>query len=106
MSIYCLANFWDKTINTTCYAHNRIFLHSYLGKTPCELYFVKRSTIKYLKVFGCKVYILNIRDYLENISPKVDDGLIVGYSLSNRAYRLYNKKFQNWRIFICSIWWV
>ncbi|GJV58163.1 hypothetical protein Tco_1459168 [Tanacetum coccineum] len=42
------------------------------------------------KPFGCHVTILNITDHLGKFDGKADEGYIVGYSASNKAYRVYN----------------
>nr|GFA87486.1 putative ribonuclease H-like domain-containing protein [Tanacetum cinerariifolium] len=42
------------------------------------------------KPFGCHLTILNISDHLGKFDGKADEGYIVGYSASNKAYRVYN----------------
>ncbi|GJT52272.1 putative ribonuclease H-like domain-containing protein [Tanacetum coccineum] len=44
----------------------------------------------HFKPFGCHVSILNTSDHLGKFDGKADEGYIVGYSASNRAYRVYN----------------
>ena len=90
---YSLHSFlWAEAINTACYVQNRTLIHRFLGKTPHELWFGKQPTIKHLRVFGCKVYILNTKDHLGKFSAKADEGILVGYSSHSKAYRIYNKR--------------
>ncbi|GJU67593.1 putative ribonuclease H-like domain-containing protein [Tanacetum coccineum] len=42
------------------------------------------------KPFGCHVTILNTSDHLGKFDGKADEGYIVRYSASNKAYRVYN----------------
>ncbi|GJY38893.1 putative ribonuclease H-like domain-containing protein, partial [Tanacetum coccineum] len=42
------------------------------------------------KPFGCHVTILNTSDHLGKFDGKADEGYLVVYSASNRAYRVYN----------------
>nr|GEU40334.1 hypothetical protein [Tanacetum cinerariifolium] len=44
----------------------------------------------HFKPFGCHVTILNTSDHLGKFYGKADEGYIVGYSASNKAYRVYN----------------
>ncbi|GJW74976.1 putative ribonuclease H-like domain-containing protein [Tanacetum coccineum] len=44
----------------------------------------------HFKPFGCHVTILNTSDHLGKFDGKADEGYIVGYSASNKAYRVYN----------------
>ncbi|GJX30632.1 putative ribonuclease H-like domain-containing protein [Tanacetum coccineum] len=49
-----------------------------------------RTAFIHFKPFGCRVTILNISDHLGKFDGKADEGYIVGYSTSNKAYRVYN----------------
>nr|GFA52917.1 hypothetical protein [Tanacetum cinerariifolium] len=44
----------------------------------------------HLKPFGCHVTILNTSDHLGKFDGNADEGYIVGYSASNKAYKVYN----------------
>lgn len=84
--------FWVKAVSTTCYVQNRVLIHIFLGKTSHELWFEKSPTVKHLRVFGCKVFILNTKDHLGKFTAKVDEDILVGYSLISKVYRIYNKR--------------
>ncbi|GJU26909.1 putative ribonuclease H-like domain-containing protein [Tanacetum coccineum] len=49
-----------------------------------------RTAFIHFKPFGCHVTILNTSDHLGKFDGKADEGYIVGYSASNKAYRVYN----------------
>nr|GEW47361.1 copia protein [Tanacetum cinerariifolium] len=57
----------------------------------------------HLKPFGCHVTILNTSDRLGKFDGKADEGYIIGYSASNKAYMVYNvpnksvEEFMNMR---------
>ena len=78
--------------NTSCYVLNRILLRPILKKTPYELWKNKKLNISYLKVFGCKFFILNTKDNLEKFNAKSDVGIFFGYSTSSKAFRVFNKR--------------
>ncbi|GKF04577.1 ribonuclease H-like domain-containing protein, partial [Tanacetum coccineum] len=44
----------------------------------------------YIRPFGCHVTILNTLDHLGKFEEKADEGFLVGYSLSSKAFRVYN----------------
>ncbi|GKD19552.1 putative ribonuclease H-like domain-containing protein [Tanacetum coccineum] len=43
-----------------------------------------------MRPFGCHVSILNTLDHLGKFDGKSDDGFFVGYSLTSKAFRVYN----------------
>ena len=82
--------FWTEAINTACYVLNRVSINKFHQKTPYELLTGKVPDVHYFKPFGCKVTILNTSDQLGKFDEKAELGYIVGYSLHNNAYRVYN----------------
>ncbi|GKG10439.1 ribonuclease H-like domain-containing protein, partial [Tanacetum coccineum] len=60
------------------------------NKTPYELFRGIKPAIGFMKPFGCHVTILNILDKLGKFDGKSDEGFFVGYSLSSKAFRVYN----------------
>nr|GEZ30145.1 hypothetical protein [Tanacetum cinerariifolium] len=47
---------------------------------------------RFLRPFGCHVMILNTLDHLCKLDAKGDEGYFVGYSLSSKAFRVFNKR--------------
>ena len=43
-------------------------------------------------MFGSKCYILNDRENLGKFDAKSDEGIFLGYSTTNRAHRVFNKR--------------
>ncbi|GJR86881.1 retrovirus-related pol polyprotein from transposon TNT 1-94 [Tanacetum coccineum] len=60
------------------------------AKTPYELFRGMKPAIRFMKLFGCHVTILNTLDKLGKFDGKSDEGFFVGYSLSSKAFRVYN----------------
>ncbi|GJS34618.1 putative ribonuclease H-like domain-containing protein [Tanacetum coccineum] len=60
------------------------------NKTPYELFRGIKPAIGFMKPFGCHVTILNTLDKLGKFDGKSDEGFFVGYSLSSKAFRVYN----------------
>ncbi|GJW02356.1 putative ribonuclease H-like domain-containing protein [Tanacetum coccineum] len=82
--------FWTKAVSTACYVLNRVLITNPHNKTPYALLTGKTPSISHFKPFGCHVTILNTNDHLGKFDGKADEGYLVGYSASNRAYRVYN----------------
>ena len=80
--------FWVKAVSTSCYISNRVFKRPILNKTSYELWNNRKPKISYLRVFGCKWFILNTKDNLGNFDSKADEGIFLGYSTSSKAYRV------------------
>nr|GEV82344.1 ribonuclease H-like domain-containing protein [Tanacetum cinerariifolium] len=75
---------------------NRVFVTSPHNKTPNALLTGNIPTVSHLKPFGCHVTILNTSDHLGKFDGKADEGYIVGYSASNKAYKEYNGLGHEW----------
>jgi hypothetical protein len=86
--------FWAEALNTTCYILNRVTIRKGLNKSPYELWKERKPNISYFHIFGCYCYILNIRDNLGKFDSKSDKGIFLGYSLTSKAYRIYNVRTQ------------
>ncbi|CAJ2661907.1 unnamed protein product [Trifolium pratense] len=82
--------FWAEAVNTACYILNRMSIRKVLNKTPYELWKDKKPNVSYFHIFGCYCYILNIKDNLGKFDSKSDKGIFLGYSLTSKAYRVYN----------------
>nr|GEW02047.1 ribonuclease H-like domain-containing protein [Tanacetum cinerariifolium] len=79
-----------EAVNTACYVLNRVLVTKPQNKTPYELLTSRQPIISYLRPFGCLVTILNTIDQLGKFDGKSDSGFSVGYSLNNKAFRVYN----------------
>ncbi|GKE76691.1 putative ribonuclease H-like domain-containing protein, partial [Tanacetum coccineum] len=82
--------FWTEAVRTVCYVLNRVLVTSPHNKTPYALLTGNIPSVSHFKPFGCHVTILNTSDHLGKFDGKADEGYIVGYSASNKAYRVYN----------------
>lgn len=86
--------FWPKAVNTACYMLNRVFIQSIVNKTPYKLQKNKKPKISYFRVFGSKCFVLHTRRNQDKFPPKCNEGIIVGYSLHSKAYRVFIKWSQ------------
>ncbi|GJT52170.1 putative ribonuclease H-like domain-containing protein, partial [Tanacetum coccineum] len=84
--------FWTEAVSTACYVQNRVLIVKPHNKTPYELFKGFKPAIGFMKPFGCHVTILNTLDNLSKFDGKSDEGFFVGYSLSSKAFRVYNTR--------------
>nr|GEV56033.1 hypothetical protein [Tanacetum cinerariifolium] len=45
-----------------------------------------------MRPFGCPVTILNTKDHLGKFNDKADEGFFVGYSINDKAFRVFNSR--------------
>nr|GEW82989.1 hypothetical protein [Tanacetum cinerariifolium] len=88
--LFLPATFWAEAVNTACYVLNRVLVTKPQNKTPYELLTGKQPILSYLRPFGFHVTILNTIDQLGKFDGKSDSGVLVGYSLNSKAFRVYN----------------
>nr|GEU98789.1 putative ribonuclease H-like domain-containing protein [Tanacetum cinerariifolium] len=71
---------------------NRVLVTKPHNKTPYELLIGRAPIIGFMRPFGCLVTILNTLDHLGKFDGKADEGLLVGYSIDSKAFRVYNSR--------------
>nr|GEU69417.1 ribonuclease H-like domain-containing protein [Tanacetum cinerariifolium] len=69
--------------------YSRVLVTTPHNKTPYELLHGRTLSIGFMRHFGCPVTILNTLDSLGKFDGKVDEGFLVGYSVSSKAFRLF-----------------
>nr|GEU72098.1 hypothetical protein [Tanacetum cinerariifolium] len=71
---------------------NRVLVNKSQNKTPYELFNDRTPAIGFLKPFGCHVMILNTLENLGKFEAKEDEGYFIGYFMSSKAFRVFNKR--------------
>ncbi|KAJ9539173.1 hypothetical protein OSB04_031906 [Centaurea solstitialis] len=84
--------FWAEAVSTACFTQNRTIITKRFKKTPYHIINRRVPNVKFFHVFGCRCYILNNRDNLGKFEKKVDEGYFLGYSLTSKTFRVYNKR--------------
>ncbi|GJY30190.1 putative ribonuclease H-like domain-containing protein [Tanacetum coccineum] len=84
--------FWAEAVNTACYVQNMVLVIKPHNKTSYELFLGRKPALSFLRPFGCHVTILNTLDHLGKLDGKSDDGFFVGYSINNKAFRVFNTR--------------
>ena len=84
--------FWAHAVNTACFTQNRSLITKVHNKTPYELWRGRAPNIAFLKIFGCKCYILyNGKEHRGKFDAKADEGIFLGYAKHSKAYSVFNK---------------
>nr|GEU70122.1 hypothetical protein [Tanacetum cinerariifolium] len=84
--------FSAEAVNTACYIQNMVLMTKPYHKTPYELLHGRTPSIGFMRPFGCPMTILNSLDPLGKFKGKVDEGFLVGYSVSSKAFRIFNSR--------------
>nr|GEX79226.1 uncharacterized mitochondrial protein AtMg00810-like [Tanacetum cinerariifolium] len=71
---------------------NRVLVTKPHNKTPYELLNGRTPSIGFMRPFGYPVTILNTLDSLGKFDDKVNEGFLVGYSISSKAFRVFNSR--------------
>ena len=68
-------------------------IKSIIKKTPYELFKERKPNISYFHPFGCKCFVLNNgKDNLGKFDAKSDENIFLWYSLTSKAFRVFNKR--------------
>ncbi|XP_035837414.1 uncharacterized protein LOC110891574 [Helianthus annuus] len=84
--------FWAEAVNTACYVLNRVLIVKPHGKTAYELLFKRKPLIDFFRPFGCSCTLLNTQENLIKFEAVGDICYFMGYSSTQKAYRVYNKR--------------
>ncbi|GJV80017.1 putative ribonuclease H-like domain-containing protein [Tanacetum coccineum] len=84
--------FWAEAVNTACYVQNKILVIKPHNKTPYELFHDRTPSLSFMRQFGCPITILNTLDHLGKFDGKADEGFFVGYSITSKAFRVFNTR--------------
>ncbi|GKB42861.1 ribonuclease H-like domain-containing protein, partial [Tanacetum coccineum] len=82
--------FWAEAVNTDCYVQNRVLVVKPHSKTPYELFRGRTPALRFMRLFGFHVTIINTLDYLGKFDGKSNEGFFVGYLMNSKAFRVYN----------------
>jgi len=63
-----------------------------LKKTPYELWKGQKLNISCFHPFGCKCFILNIKEGLGKFDSKSDNEIFLRYSETSKVFRVYNSR--------------
>lgn len=88
-------SFWAEAINTACYLRNRCPTRSLNGQLPIKVWTGKTPSIKHLRPFGIRAYVL-IKDKSNGkFDSRSEECILVGYSEVSKAYRFWSSRKKN-----------
>ena len=87
--------FWTQAVHTAVHILNRSLLRNNVDKTPYQLWKGRPANIKHFRIFGSKCYIKRVDKNLGKLDSRTDEGILVGYSCSRKAYKCYNFRLKN-----------
>ena len=82
--------FWAEAAMTAIYVKNRLPSPKVVLKTPFEIVYDSKPSVKHMRVFGCQVYILTPKEKRLKWDPKARAGIFLGYEEVSKAYRVYD----------------
>ena len=82
--------FWAEAAMTAIYVKNRLPSPTVAHKTPFEIVYNSKPSVKHMRVFGCQTYILTPKEKRLKWDPKARAGIFLGYEEVSKAYRVYD----------------
>lgn len=95
--------FWSEAVNTAVYMKNRLPTKALDGKTPYELVWSHRPTVRYFRVFGCDAFSQVPYQQRSKFDSKSQKLIFLGYEKYRKAYRLWDEDKQ--KLVVCEILW-
>jgi hypothetical protein len=82
--------FWGEAAMTAIYIKNRLPSPKIDHKTPFEIVYKSKPSLKHMRVFGCRAYVLTPKEKRLKWDPKARAGIFMGYEEVSKAYRVYD----------------
>ena len=86
---------WAEATRTTVYVQNCTPHRVLENKTLEEVFSSKKIKVNHLRIFGCPVYIHILKEKRTKLDTSGRKGILVGYSESSKAYRIYFLGLKN-----------
>nr|GEY83529.1 hypothetical protein [Tanacetum cinerariifolium] len=83
---------WAEAVATACFTQNHSIIRLRHGKTLYELLHSKLPDLSFFYVFGALCYPTNNSENLGKLQPKADIRIFIGYALTKKAFRIYNRQ--------------
>lgn len=84
--------YWPEIIKTAAYLKNRTLTNTVERKTPYEIFFKTKPTVKYLKMYGSKVFVRIPEEKRKSKwDKKAEAGILLGYSDTGYRVLINNK---------------
>jgi len=90
-------HFWGDCVLTAIYLINRLPSTVLAGKSPYEVFHKFEPSLSHLRVIGCLCF-ATVTEKVDKFSPKAIVAVHMGYSATQKAYRLYD--FKSKRYFV------
>uniref|UniRef100_A0AAV1UAN7 Retroviral polymerase SH3-like domain-containing protein n=1 Tax=Peronospora matthiolae TaxID=2874970 RepID=A0AAV1UAN7_9STRA len=82
--------FWGEAAMAAIYIKNRLPSPKCQDQTPFEIVNGFRPSVKHMRVFGCRTFVLTPKEKRSKWDPKAREGLFMGYEEVSKAYRVYD----------------
>ena len=82
--------YWAEAVVAAAYIRNRVISRSTDGKSPHELWYGKKPTVRHLRVWGCIAYAHVAQEKRSKFDAKAVKCIMIGYSESSKAWRLWD----------------
>ena len=79
---------WGDALRTVMYILNQVPSKS-VPKTPYELIYGKKSSLRHFHVWGCKVEMRPFLPFTRKLDFKTVSGFFIGYCIGSRESRFY-----------------
>nr|GEZ29263.1 hypothetical protein [Tanacetum cinerariifolium] len=83
---------WTEAMAIACFTQNQSIVRLRHGKTPYELMHGKQPALSFFYAFGALCYPTNDSENVCKLQPKADIGIFIGYALTKKAFRIYNRR--------------
>ena len=82
--------FWAEAAMSAIYVKNRLPSPKIPTMTPFEIVYRSKPSVKHMRVFGCRAYILTPKEKRLKWDPKARVGIFMGYEEVSKAYRVFD----------------
>ena len=87
---HMLKSYWAEAVHTAVYLMNPCTTSRVHEVTPYEKYYGRKPDLSHTQIFGAIAYVHIPDEKQQNLDPKSERCILVGYSLEQKGYKCYN----------------
>lgn len=85
------SHLWTEALATANYVANRTSTRANEGITPYKRLTGQVPCVAHLRIFGCKIFVLNTSPSHKKWAPRAHECVFVGYDSSSNGFRNYHR---------------
>nr|KYP72430.1 Retrovirus-related Pol polyprotein from transposon TNT 1-94 [Cajanus cajan] len=86
--------YWEEAASTTVFLHNRLPTKALNNKTPFDVWYGYKPSLKFLKIFGCLCFTHVPQSKRDKLDKRALPGIFIGYCTVRKPIKSFSHKLE------------